>query len=319
MPESDSRAEQGGGYVSQAIAIAAALGGSLVFGASSVAEQRGTKRVQTRKGLSFRLILDLVRQPVWLIGIGATLVGFALQVVALSFGPLALVEPILVSDLIIAVLISTALRKQWDSVLIAGVVGCAAGVAGFLVIARPSGGRSDVSFTAVIPLAVGLAVVLAGCLTFARRNKTSGALALALACGIDYGIAAFVVKLLTADFGHGLLHVFTHWPIYALAIVGPLGFLLNQEAFQQGILLSPVLAIITVCDPLVSIALAHFLLNESLTDTPAAIAGQFIALAIMTTGIVVIAREAPMVVENLAERTKRAEQAASSPRPQRSE
>jgi hypothetical protein len=35
-----------------------------------------------------------------------------LQIVALRFGPLALVEPILVCDLIIAVLISAALRRH---------------------------------------------------------------------------------------------------------------------------------------------------------------------------------------------------------------
>jgi hypothetical protein len=287
--------------VSQLIAVGAALAGSLVLGASSVAEQRGTQRVKARPALSPRLLLDLVRQPLWLTAIGAILVGFTLQVVALRFGPLALVEPILISDLIIAVLISAVLRKRWDPVMLGGVVACAAGLAGFLVIARPSGGRTDVSLTAVLPLAVGLAAVLAGCLAVARRSEQARPLALALACGIDYGVAAFVVKLLTADFSGGLPQVFSHWPIYALAIIGPLGFLLNQNAFQQGILLAPVLAIITVCDPLVSIVLAHFLLDEKFTSTPLGVAGEVIALVVMTAGIIVVAHHSPMVIRQLAE------------------
>ncbi len=291
--------------MSDLIAVLAALGGSLVFGASSVAEQRGTQRVESRPPLSPRLVLDLIRQPLWLIGIGATLVGFALQVVALSFGPLALVEPILISDLIIAVLISATLRRRWDPVMLGGVFACAAGVGGFLAIARPSGGRSDIGLTAVLPVFVGLAVVLAGCLAVARRSESARPLALALACGVDYGVAAFVVKLLTADFSGGLPQVFSHWPIYALAIVGPLGFLLNQNAFQQGILLAPVLAIITVCDPIVSIALAHFWLNEKLTSSPQAIAGEVIALLVMTGGIIVVAHHSPMVVRQLAESGQR--------------
>lgn len=169
--------------MSSLTAVAAALAASLVFGISSVAEQRGTKRVKSRRPLSPELLLDLVRQPLWLAGVGATVMGFALQVVALSFGPLALVEPILVCDLIFAVLISAALRRRWDPIMLAGVVACAGGVAGFLVIARPSGGQSTVSPGAALPLCLGLAVALAGCLTLARLSRTARPLALALARG----------------------------------------------------------------------------------------------------------------------------------------
>jgi hypothetical protein len=306
--------------VNDLIAIGAALAGSLVFGVSSVAEQSGTQHVKKRPPLSPRLLLDLVRDPLWVTGIGAVLVGFTLQVVALSFGPLALVEPILISDLLIAVLISAAIRKRWDPVMLGAVFACAAGVAGFLAIARPSGGKTHLSFPAVLPIAVLLVAVLAGCLAVAQRSESARPLALALACGVDYGVAAFVVKLLTADFGGGLGQVFTHWPIYALAIVGPLGFLLNQNAFQQGILLAPVLAIITVCDPLISIALAHFWLDETSTSGALAAAGEILFLLIMVTGIVVVARHSPMVIRQIAaESQQKAPQAAVAPDAQRTE
>ncbi len=286
--------------MSSLIAVLAALAGSLVFGVSSVAEQRGTQRVERRPPLSPRLLLDLVRQPVWLSGIGATLVGFTLQVVALTFGPLALVEPILISDLIIASLIASALRKRWDPVLLLGVTAAAVGVATFLAIAKPSGGQTTVSIIAVLPLALGLAAVVAGCLALARRHENAQPLSLALACGVAYGVAAFVVKLLTADFGGGMAQVLSHWPVYALAIVGPLGFLLNQNAFQRGILLAPVLAVITVSDPLVSIALAYFWLHEQLNSSPPAVAGEVLALLVMTAGIVLLAHRAPIVTRQLA-------------------
>jgi drug/metabolite transporter (DMT)-like permease len=281
------------------IAVVAALAGSLVFGVSSVAEQRGTQRVESRPPLRPGLLLDLIRQPLWLTGVGATLIGFILQVVALTFGPLALVEPILISDLIIASLIASALRHRFDPGLLLGVIAAAAGVGGFLAIARPSGGRTTVSLLAVLPLAIALAVVLVGCLAVAKRTDNARPLALALACGVTYGVAAFVVKLLTADFSGGLAQVFSHWPVYALAIVGPLGFLLNQNAFQQGILLAPVLAIITVCDPLVSIALAYFWLHEQFNSTPGAVAGEILALLVMTAGIYILAHRAPMVTRQL--------------------
>jgi hypothetical protein len=271
----------------------AGIGAALVFGIASVADQRSTKRVQRRRALSPRIFLDLVRQPLWLASIGGTVLGFALQVLALRFGPLALVEPLLVCDLIFAVLINSFLRKRWDSVLIGGVAATAIGVAGFLVIARPSSGQSSVSFHVVLPLAAGLAVAVVGCLAVSARSENLRPLALALACGINYGVAAFLVKLLVSDVSGGLIGVLSDWPIYALAVVGPLGFLLNENAFQQGTLIAPVLSIITVCDPLISIALAYLWLNEKLGSTPAAIAGEIASLLLMITGIVVVAHRAP--------------------------
>jgi hypothetical protein len=47
-----------------------------------------------------------------------------------------------------------------------------------------------------------------------------------------------------------------------LLLVGPAGVLLNQNAFQAGILISPVLAVITTADPLISIGIAHFWLRR---------------------------------------------------------
>lgn len=281
--------------VSPVIAIVAAVAAALVFGVASVADQRSTKRVKRRGPLSPRIFLDLIRQPLWLASILGTVIGFTLQVLALSFGPLALVEPLLICDLIFAVLINSYLRKRWDTVLMCGVVASAAGVAGFLVIARPTNGQATVGFLVVLPLAAGLTAAVVGCLAIARRNAFARPLALALACGINYGVAAFLVKLIVSDVSGGLPGLLTDWPIYALAVVGPLGFLLNENAFQQGTLIAPVLAIITVCDPVISIALAALWLNEKLSSTLAGIAGEIIALLIMVVGIVVTAHRAPQV------------------------
>lgn len=300
--------------MSTPIAVAAGLGAALVFGMSAVAEQRGTKRVRRRKALSPRIFLDLVRQPLWDASIAGILVGFTLQVVALNYGELALVEPLLVCDLIFAALINSYLRRRFDPVLLGGVIACAAGVAGFLVIARPAGGRSTVSFDVMLPLAAGLAAAMAGCAVLARRNRDVRPLALALACGICYGVSAFLVKVLTAEFGSGLSAVLTNWPIYALAVIAPAGFLLQQDAFQQGTLLAPVLSITTACDPIISIFLAWLWLGEKLSSSPAAIAGQVVALLLMITGIVVLAHHSPMVTRQVERAERRAAAAPAQDR-----
>jgi len=291
--------------VSTPIAVVAAVAAALVLGISSVADQRSTKRVKPARSGSPRILLELVRQPLWLLAIGANLAGFALQVVALDYGSLALVQPLLVCDLVFAVLISRYLAmrrgdlppggKRSGLAVFTGVGAAAAGVAGFLVVGRPSGGHSDVKFDVLVPLAIGLVVVTGGCLAVAARNQNLRPLALALACGVNYGVAAFAVKLVTTEFGGGPAKVFTNWPIYVLAVVGPAGFILNQDAFQQGTFLAPVQAIITTADPVISIGLGVLWLGVVLRGSPADIFGEVASLLLMTAGIIITARVAPQV------------------------
>jgi hypothetical protein len=282
-----------------AAAVVTALASALVLGISAVADQRSTKKVQTREALSPRIILDLVRQPLWLIAVGANIVGFALQVVALDFGSLALVQPILVLDLMFAILINRyvwrrpSVRPPDMKLIWAGIVATTAGVAGFLAIGQPSAGHTQARLGILPPLAVGLVVVIGGCLAVAARSRNLRPLALALACGVNYGVAAFLVKLLTSEFGGGLGEVFTHWPIYVFAVVGPAGYILNQDALQQGTFLAPVQAIISAADPIISIALGILWLSVRLRGGPAATAGEVVSLLLLVVGIVLTTYRLP--------------------------
>jgi hypothetical protein len=272
------------------IAVIVAVAAALLFGIAAVADQFSTKRVQQRAALSPRIFLDLVRQPLWLTAIGANVGGFALQVIALKFGSLAVVQPLLICDLIFAVLIRSWVVKTWatDRLIAVGVT--AAGVAGFLVIAQPSAGHTHVSITVLPQLTIALAVLVGGCVALSRRNTGHGPLALALACGLCYGSSAFLIKLVT---GGGLAGLFTNWPIYVLIVVGPLGFLLNQAAFQRATVLAPVLAIITAADPIVSIALSLLWLGVAFGSSPAATAGEVMTLLLMVGGIWFLAGHSP--------------------------
>ena len=290
------------------VAVVTALAAALLFGVSSVADQRSTKRVKTERALSPAILVDLVREPLWLMAIGANVAAFALQVTALSFGSLAVVQPLLVFDLVFAVLIARSVlwdpsmfppgTKRWDPVLWSGIGAATLGVAGFLAIGQPTSGNADIGFGVLVPLAIALVVVVGGCLVVASRNENLRPLALALACGVNYGVAAFSIKLVTSEFGAGPARVFTNWPIYMLAVTGPAGFILNQNAFQQGKFLAPVQAIITTADPVISIALGILWLDARLRGGPAAIFGEVASLLLMTVGIVVTARHSPQVAES---------------------
>lgn len=118
------------------IAVGLGLAAAAMFGAASVLEMRSTKQVPVRPALSPRLLVDLVRRPLFLAAIGVNLAGAALQVLALHFGSLTLVQPLLVLSLLFAVVIAAASvrREPPDAVLLAGVTCCAVGIAGFLML-----------------------------------------------------------------------------------------------------------------------------------------------------------------------------------------
>jgi hypothetical protein len=278
------------------VAVVTAIVAAGVLGLSAAIDQRSTKKVETREALSPRLLADLARQPLWLIAIGANVVGFILQVVALAYGSLALVQPLLVCDLLFAVLIAWYLRGRANepqpnmNPIWVGVGVTTIGLAGFLAIGQPTPGHTQARLSMLAPLVIGYVVVVGACLVIANRNRDLQPLALALGCGVSYGVAAFVIKLVTSEFGGGLGEIFTNWPIYVFAVVGPAGFILNQNALQQGTLLAPVQAIISVADPVISIALGVAWLDVRLRSSPGAIAGEIISFLLLTVGIIMTSR-----------------------------
>jgi drug/metabolite transporter (DMT)-like permease len=143
---------------------------------------------------------------------------------------------------------------------------------------------------------------VAGCLAAAHWGpRQVRPLWLALACGLDFGVNAFLLKLVPATLPMGFSDPLKQWPLYAIVITAPAGFLLNQNAFQAGTLISPVLAIITTVDPLVSIGVAYAWLGETINSSPPALAGEIISLAVMTLGVYALAHRTPHVMSTRPE------------------
>ena len=123
------------------IAVPAAILGAASMGLASAAQARATKEVPTTKTLHPSPLLALIHRRIWLIGIVATVTGLGLQVVALGFGPLMLVQPLLVTALPFASVFSAAMaHRRVDRVIVLGALTCVAGLSAFLLLARPDGG-----------------------------------------------------------------------------------------------------------------------------------------------------------------------------------
>ena len=94
----------------------------------------------------------------------------------------------------------------------------------------------------------------------------------------------------------GVAGMFAHWPVYALALGGAAGTVLQQAALHVGPLRvsQPFLVII---DPIVSIALSVWLFREHFVPDAAVLAIAALAFAVMCAGVVVMTRTAPATMQ----------------------
>lgn len=287
------------------IVVPAAVGSAAGFGLAGALQHTTMAREPTRGPMRLGLLRDLVGRPLWMASLVATAVASALQLVALAKGPVAMVQPLLVTGLLFAVLFRSWFRHHLPSrATLAGAGLCVVGLAAFLAISRPPGGAATLALGQTLLLAAVLGAALLVCLGLAFwRPGQVRSLALALGGGLLYGASATIAKVATATFlDGGLLALLVSWPLYAMAVLGPGGFLMTQHAYRSHPYLAPAQAVITLTDPLVSITLGIIWLHESLRSSPPELAGQVLSLVTVAGGVWLLAHhsagEAGATAEN---------------------
>jgi drug/metabolite transporter (DMT)-like permease len=257
--------------------------------------------------LSPRLILELLARPMWLLGLVATIVALFFQIVALAFGPLAVVQPLLVTGVAFAAVFSALMAgHRPDPLILLGALLCAAGLSTFLLLARPTAGSSDgeIDLLGSLPMALALALVVVACIFYAASvQHPSRVLALALATGVLYGVTAGLMKVITGQLRLGLDEPFRHPVLYVVCIIGPMGFLLSQNTFQAGQLVAPAVAVITSVDPVVGVLIGVSWLGEELDTSPAQLAGECIAAALVIGSIALIVARGHRILRHRAATT----------------
>ncbi|HLK76592.1 MAG TPA: DMT family transporter [Streptosporangiaceae bacterium] len=288
-------------------AILLAVAASLCTATSSVCQRIGAKNTPTT-GFDAGLVFRLARQPVWLLGIASMIGGFLLQLIALHFGELALVQPILAAELVfvfgyLAVAGSGRIkRRDWLA-----AAAMSAGIGVFLRVASPSGGRLHApgSSWLVAGLAtagvVGLAVAATSGL--GRRPGGSGtrrrpgghdggtrrAAVLGAATGVSWGFMAAVIKELSSHLDDGIGAVFSSWSLYVLIAAGAATMLLASHALAAGPLAASQPGF-TILDPLSASLLGTFLFGEHIRTGPGDLAGEALALTAVIVAAAVLSR-----------------------------
>lgn len=275
-----------------------ALVGAFFLAMAAALQQRAAASAVAASGPTVRpavvgLVGELVRKPLWLAGLFAGMVGVGLQVTALWWGPLALVQPVGVTTLLFAIPVGAMLYgRQVRRVEMYAAAVVAVGLGGLLVTLQPASAVPALHpgrLTAVsVLLAAGLTAAVAGAVRLRREGRT---VLLAAGSGVAFGTTAALVELLVHRAGEYGLAALASWLTPATLAASAAGFVLCQWAYRSG-RLSTALATILVLDPLTAIGVGAVALGEPVsTNLPLLIVAETL---LVVAGIVVLARSSPV-------------------------
>jgi drug/metabolite transporter (DMT)-like permease len=273
------------------VAVLAALAAGCTFAVGSVLQQSAAREAPPEIALSWRLLVDLAHRRRWLAGIALDAGSFALQALALAFGPIALVQPLAVTGVLFAIPLAVRWRgqrlgpREW-----AGTVAIAGGLALFLVAATPTEGepRTTLGRWALVLAAVA-ALMVAG---VAAGRWTRGAVRasfFALSAGAAFGLLAALTKTSTWLLGQGAGTFFSSWQPYAMAVVAALGAIVQQSAFQAGPLPASV-PVMDATEPTVAVCIGVFAFAEHVGTSVPALTCEALGIVAVLAGIVALDR-----------------------------
>ena len=287
-----------------AAAIPLALAAALLYAISAVLQQKSAAEAPQDKAMRPSLMFHLLRQPRWLLGYAADWSAFACEAVALGLGSLIVVQPLLSSGLLFALLIDARWfhrpmsRNDW---LAAGAL--TFGLVGFIAGGAPTGGvdRGDLSTWLVWGTPAVILVVI-GIVAGFRTSGTRRAVLFALTTGAAYGLTAALTKSTVSLLGDGVGTVVTSWEPYALAAFAGIGMLANQSAFQAGSLTAAMPTQVCTAQ-VIGVALGIAVFDEHLsTNTFLEWAVVALAVAAMAAGVIQLARSAGAAEEAARDR-----------------
>src|SRR5581483_3862237 len=252
---------------------------------------RAARQTRATDTFTGRGMTALMRSPAWRWSFVGLAFGYGCYLAALGRAPLALVQPIMISGLVLGSLFAARLAgRRLDPTVASGSVLCLLGLVALVTLARPAAGVYDpVPAHALAGVGGMVALLLVAALLLGTRSPAQG---FALAAGGLFGVTATLTKIVLAQVGVGWAEPLGSWPLYGALVAAPLGFLCSQRAFQLSPLLAPVNSLISATDTVVAPLIGVLVLGERTVTTPVALAGQALALATVLYGIWTVTRRA---------------------------
>jgi hypothetical protein len=230
--------------VSEGERLAATLFGllaSFLFALAAYYQQRAARETEreghTVLGGAYALMSKLVRSPVWLVGWLVNLGGFGAQAVALHVGSVATVQPLLATQLMFALPMSSLERRRWPRVRDWAWGGAiCAGLVLLLVVVHVRDLDAEANRGRVILAAVCAVAAIVVLVPMSSRMGANAMIVVTSACaGLCFAMTAVFIKLTAEDLvSHGVAYTARDWVGYALACSTLLGLVLEQAAFANG-------------------------------------------------------------------------------------
>ncbi|WP_406815085.1 DMT family transporter [Mycobacterium sp. M23085] len=248
-----------------AIAAVLAMAAALMVGAGDVAQQRSAQQVTDKPVGTFTLFRRLLRDRQWWTGSLVAGAGFGFQAAALGLGSVVLVQALLVTSLLFALIISARVNHRritrgqgvWAILL-------AAAVAVVVTVGDPQQGtpRGSLQTWTIVALVMGPALIL--CVIGARMFPgTVGALLLGLMSGSLWGLFSVLTKGVVDQLDRGIPALLRAPELYVWVVVAIAATAWEQSAFRAGPLTASLPAV-TVAEPIVGSLLGITVLGETL-------------------------------------------------------
>jgi hypothetical protein len=271
-----------------AISVTCAVLAAVAYGAATAVEHSAASEVTGGW-------LRLLRSPRWVLGMGGDAVGLGLQIVALTTGPVVLVQPILVLALPVSLPIAWAIggprpgRVEYRAC--AWIIG---GLALFFILLGNPGPADLLAPGRAIETAVVIVVLGAAALLAVRRGASAvQAATYGAVSGAWFGFVAVLMDAASTARHHAGLQVFTRAeglvPLVILLALGAVSIALTQVAFRAGSLAASFPANLAA-DPVIAVVLGAALLHENVSTTPWRVAVYLLCLLAVLFGAVRLAR-----------------------------
>jgi hypothetical protein len=269
------------------IGILLAAGASTLYSVGVAVQALDARETAQRHTLRISLLAHLVRRMRWLLGTGMTVLGWPLQILALGYAPLVVVQPALACGLLVLLAAGERLlgeppgRRELLSV--AAIV---AGVAGIAALA-PKHTTSHVHGVAIyiVLTLLGAAAFTPFILQLIGRQIANVTM---IGAGLGFAWSGLVNQFVAdaAENGHWLTAI--TWAIGA-AVAAVVGLTCEMSALQRrpAILVAP---IVFVVQTLVPVLLAPLVLHSSFLDSPLSGVPLLGCLMVLLVGATVIAR-----------------------------
>jgi drug/metabolite transporter (DMT)-like permease len=269
------------------LGIAAAAGASTLYSLGIAVQALDARETDVAHGLKVKLIGVLLQRRRWLAGTGMTVLGWPLQLLALSFAPLVVVQPALAAGLIALLLVAQGmLGEKAGPREIAAVAAIVAGVVGVAIVA-PERSTHHGDQTALL---VGLSLLaLAASLPYLLRlaGRSIPGLTM-LGAGFCFAWSGLASKLVADAIAGRHWTAAVGWAV-PVAIASGVGVLSEMSALQvrPAIQVAPVVFVVQTVVP---VGLAAVLLHEPFFATAYGGVPLLLCLAVLLAGATVLAR-----------------------------